>query len=137
MEMIVKERRSTGTMELSMNHTSLFYRSQFYVLTSSTKNPAFWRDFLKIETISRLTDASLRVLPALRMEPLAAGIWIFCDGLRGLTPMRARRLEMRNVPEPVDGYVVPCLSSFVTGDESLERIGAARFVSQKHQPLRR
>ena len=52
-----------------------------------------------------------------------AGIWIFCDGLRGLTPVRARRLEMRNVPETSDGYVVTLLELLRNcGDESLERI---------------
>jgi hypothetical protein len=58
--------------------------------------------------------ASFSVFPALKEGTFIAGMEIFCDGLRGLTPIRAARWLKRKVPNPVIVTGVPFLRFLIT-----------------------
>ena len=53
-------------------------------------------------TIRQLLTADLSPLPAENFGTVAAGMCTFSVGLRGLTPIRAARFAVENLPNPVN-----------------------------------
>ena len=74
-----------------------------------------------------LRTASLRDFPDLKAGSFIAGILIFWLGLRGFTPVRAARLETRNVPKPVTVTFSPFLRDLVMLSKTASKTSEAAF----------